>query len=54
MASRFYPPGVIFIAIGLGLMSYAVAKYELMNPYAAAATIAHEMRTPLGAHPHAS
>jgi two-component system, CAI-1 autoinducer sensor kinase/phosphatase CqsS len=43
----FYPPGVIFIAIGLGLMSYAVAKYELMNPYAAAATIAHEMRTPL-------
>jgi two-component system, CAI-1 autoinducer sensor kinase/phosphatase CqsS len=43
----FYPPGVIFIAIGLGLMSYAVAKYELMSPYAAAATIAHEMRTPL-------
>jgi two-component system, CAI-1 autoinducer sensor kinase/phosphatase CqsS len=45
----FYPPGVIFIAIGLGLMSYAVAKYELMSPYAAAATIAHEMRTPLAA-----
>jgi two-component system, CAI-1 autoinducer sensor kinase/phosphatase CqsS len=43
----FYPPGVIFIAIALGLMSYAVAKYELMSPYAAAATIAHEMRTPL-------
>ncbi len=43
----FYPPGVIFIAVGLGLMSYAVAKYELMSPYAAAATIAHEMRTPL-------
>ncbi len=45
----FYPPGVIFIAIGLGLMSYAVAKYDLMSPYAAAATIAHEMRTPLAA-----
>jgi two-component system, CAI-1 autoinducer sensor kinase/phosphatase CqsS len=45
----FYPPGVIFIAISLGLMSYAVAKYELMSPYAAAATIAHEMRTPLAA-----
>lgn len=45
----FYPPGVIFIAVALGLMSYAVAKYELMSPYAAAATIAHEMRTPLAA-----
>jgi two-component system, CAI-1 autoinducer sensor kinase/phosphatase CqsS len=43
----FYPPGVIFIAAGLGLMSYAVAKYDLMSPYSAAATIAHEMRTPL-------
>jgi two-component system, CAI-1 autoinducer sensor kinase/phosphatase CqsS len=45
----FYPPGVIFIVAALGLMSYAVAKYELMSPYAAAATIAHEMRTPLAA-----
>ena len=45
----FYPPGVIFVAIALGLMSYAVSKYELMSPYAAAATIAHEMRTPLAA-----
>jgi two-component system, CAI-1 autoinducer sensor kinase/phosphatase CqsS len=43
----FYPPGVIFIAVSLGLMSYAVAKYDLMSPFAAAATIAHEMRTPL-------
>ncbi len=45
----FYPPGVLFIAVALGLMSYAVAKYDLMSPYTAAATIAHEMRTPLAA-----
>jgi two-component system, CAI-1 autoinducer sensor kinase/phosphatase CqsS len=44
---EFYPPGVIFVAISLGLMSYAVSKYELMSPYSSAATIAHEMRTPL-------
>jgi two-component system, CAI-1 autoinducer sensor kinase/phosphatase CqsS len=43
----FYPPGVIFIAISLGMMGYAASKYELMSSYAAAATIAHELRTPL-------
>jgi two-component system, CAI-1 autoinducer sensor kinase/phosphatase CqsS len=43
----FYPPGVIFIAAGLGMMSYAVARHDLMHAYSAAATIAHELRTPL-------
>ncbi len=43
----FYPPGVVFIAISLGMLSVAVARHDLMKPFAAAATIAHELRTPL-------
>jgi signal transduction histidine kinase len=44
---EFYPPGVVFIAISLGLIAVAVLKYELMSPVMVAATVAHEMRTPL-------
>lgn len=44
---EFYPPGVVFIAISLGLIAVAVMKYDLMSPVAVAATVAHEMRTPL-------
>jgi signal transduction histidine kinase len=44
---QFYPPGVVFIAISLGLIAVAVTRYELMSPVAVAATVAHEMRTPL-------
>lgn len=44
---EFYPPGVVFIAISLGLIAVAVTRYELMSPVAVAATVAHEMRTPL-------
>jgi len=44
---EFYPPGVVFIAISLGLIAVAVTKYDLMSPVAIAATVAHEMRTPL-------
>lgn len=44
---EFYPPGVIFIAISLGLIAVAVTRYDLMSPGAVAATVAHEMRTPL-------
>lgn len=44
---EFYPPGVVFIAISLGLIAFAVIKYDLMSPVAIAATVAHEMRTPL-------
>ncbi len=44
---EFYPPGVGFIAISLGLIMRAVTRYQLLDPMAMAATVAHEMRTPL-------
>lgn len=44
---EFYPPGVVFIAISLGLIAVAVTRYNLMSPVVVAATVAHEMRTPL-------
>lgn len=45
---EFYPPGVLFIAVSLGLMAQAMVRHQLLaDPLAAAATIAHEMRTPL-------
>lgn len=44
---EFYPPGVVFIAISLGFIVIAATRYELMSPMAVAATVAHEMRTPL-------
>lgn len=44
---EFYPPGVLFIAISLGIITIAIVRYGLFNPMAAAASMAHEMRTPL-------
>jgi two-component system, CAI-1 autoinducer sensor kinase/phosphatase CqsS len=44
---EYYPPGVIFIAIALGIITIAVSKYDLLNPLTVAATVAHEVRTPL-------
>lgn len=48
---EFYPPGVVFIAVGLGLFSVAVARYDLMSSMSAVvraiASMAHELRTPL-------
>jgi len=44
---EFYPPGVIFIAISLGIFTIAIVRYDILNPLAIAATVAHEMRTPL-------
>jgi signal transduction histidine kinase len=44
---EFYPPGVAFLVISLGIIVRAVVKYELMSPVAVAASVAHEMRTPL-------
>jgi signal transduction histidine kinase len=44
---EFYPPGVIFIAISLGIFTIAIVRYNLFNPLAIAATVVHEMRTPL-------
>ncbi|SDD89050.1 hypothetical protein SAMN05216345_12036 [Cupriavidus sp. YR651] len=43
----FYPPGVIFIALSLGILAVSVVRYDLMHPYSLAATVAHEVRTPL-------
>lgn len=44
----FYPPGVLFIALSLGIMAQAIARhYLLANPMILAATVVHEMRTPL-------
>ncbi|PWF48665.1 sensor histidine kinase [Massilia glaciei] len=43
-----YPPGVLLIAVSLGIIAQAMARHELLaNPMMLAATIAHEMRTPL-------
>lgn len=44
---EFYPPGIIFVTISLGLITYAVTRWDLMAPLVAAATVAHEVRTPL-------
>jgi signal transduction histidine kinase len=44
---EFYPPGVIFIAVSLGIFTVAIVRYNLLDPLAVAATVAHEMRTPL-------
>jgi len=43
-----YPPGVLFIVASLGLTAQAMVRHNLLaDPMAAAASIAHEMRTPL-------
>ncbi len=52
---EFYPPGVFFIAVSLGIITIAVVKYDLLdatpnlfkNILAVVATVAHEIRTPL-------
>lgn len=44
----FYPPGVVFIAVALGLIALATVKYHAMDDSRMmAASLAHEMRTPL-------
>lgn len=44
----FYPPGVLFVATSLGLIAQAIVRHNLLaDPLEVAATIAHEMRTPL-------
>ncbi|WP_307732483.1 ATP-binding protein [Massilia sp. MB5] len=45
---EFYPPGVLSLAASLGLIAQAMVQHNLLaDPMAAAASIAHEMRTPL-------
>jgi signal transduction histidine kinase len=43
----FYPPGVLFVALSLGLLAITIVRYHMMHRYALAATIAHEISTPL-------
>jgi signal transduction histidine kinase len=43
----FYPPGMLFVALSLGLLAIMMVRYHLIQPYALAATIAHEIATPL-------
>lgn len=44
---EFYPPGMAFILISLGIIIFGVIKYDILNPNTVAAVIAHEIRTPL-------
>jgi two-component system CAI-1 autoinducer sensor kinase/phosphatase CqsS len=45
---EIYPPGVVFIAVSLGIMALATSKYHVMDDSRIlAASVAHEMRTPL-------
>jgi two-component system, CAI-1 autoinducer sensor kinase/phosphatase CqsS len=44
---EFYPPGIVFITISLGVITWAVTRLDLMAKLEAAATVAHEVRTPL-------
>ncbi|MRW90935.1 histidine kinase [Duganella sp. FT80W] len=45
---QFYPPGVLFVAASLGLIAQAMVRHNLLaDPLEVAATIAHEVRTPL-------
>jgi signal transduction histidine kinase len=45
---QFYPPGVLFVATSLGLIAQAMVRHNLLaDPLEVAATIAHEVRTPL-------
>lgn len=46
--AEFYPPGVVFIALGLGLIALATVRYHAMDDSRMlVASLAHEMRTPL-------
>lgn len=45
----FYPPGVVFIAAGLGMLGITIAQHGLTRPFLLAATVAHEAATPLAA-----
>jgi len=43
----FYPPGVIFIAISLGILAITIVRHGLMRQYFLAATVAQEVAMPL-------
>ena len=46
-----YPPGVGFITVSLGIIAYAASRHGLMNSAEMAASVAHEIRTPLACTP---
>jgi signal transduction histidine kinase len=41
--------GALFIAVSLGILAVTIVRYGLMRPYLLAATVAHEVATPLAA-----
>ncbi|AXF04562.1 sensor histidine kinase [Paraburkholderia hospita] len=43
----FYPPGVIFIAVSLGILAITIVRHGLMRQYFLAATVAQEVAMPL-------
>ncbi|HEX7641399.1 MAG TPA: ATP-binding protein [Burkholderiaceae bacterium] len=48
---EIYPPGVVFLAASAACFAWVIIRYDLMNPYnlayGLAASVAHEMRSPL-------
>ena len=47
---EFYPPGVLFLAVSLGLIAQAMVRHKLLaDPMVAATALASEMRLPLTA-----
>lgn len=45
---ELYPPGMLFAALSLGLMAQAMVRHNLLaDPIEVAASIAHEIRTPM-------
>lgn len=45
---EFYPPGVLFITLSLGIISVVLTRFQMMDSARAiAASVAHEMRTPM-------
>lgn len=43
----FYPLGVVFITVSLGLLAVSIIRYGLMGPRLVLATVAHEVASPL-------
>lgn len=44
---EFYPPGILFITLSIGPLAIATNWHTLVSPLTVAATVAHEIRTPL-------
>lgn len=45
---EFYPPGVLFITLSLGMIAVVLTRYQMLDgSRAIAASVAHEMRTPM-------